>query len=95
MKRFILTITVFLLLFNLIFAQSIPAPVKVFGFRMGTDKKLINWQQIVDYFKMLDEQSPRLKLVEIGRTTLDRPMIMAIIGDESTIANLQRFQQIQ
>ncbi|MFQ5709697.1 MAG: M14 metallopeptidase family protein [bacterium] len=62
---------------------------------MGTDRKLINWQQIVSYFKNLDQTSERVQLVELGKTTLKRPMIMAIIGSEESIQNLDRYQKIQ
>lgn len=75
--------------------SQIPSPEQTFGFRMGEDRKLVNWQQIVSYFEMLDEASPRLKLVEIGRTTLDRTMVMAVIGSAQSVANLHTLMQIQ
>ncbi len=78
-----------------LFSQSLPSPEQTFGFQMGADRKLINWEQIVSYFKMLDRDAPRVKLVEIGRTTLDRPMIMAIISTPETLQQLDRFRQMQ
>ncbi|MFQ6114765.1 MAG: M14 metallopeptidase family protein [bacterium] len=96
MKRAILFIfTTFLFQFQSVTSQSIKSPEEVFGFQMGTDKKLINWHQIVSYFTMLDENSQRVQVVELGRTTLDRPMIMAIIGSEEVLENLQTYQNIQ
>lgn len=86
---------VFMFLFQSLGAQSIQSPEEVFGFRMGADRKLINWQQIVSYFHMLDEASPRLQLVELGKTTLNRPMLMAIIGSEEAIKDLAKYQEIQ
>ena len=75
--------------------QQIKSPEQVFGFPMGTDRKLIDWDQIVSYFAMLDEKSGRVQLVELGRTTLDRPMIMAIISSEETIRNIDKYKDIQ
>jgi hypothetical protein len=67
----------------------------MFGFQMGADKKLINWQQIVSYFELLGENSNRVQVVELGKTTLNRPMIMAIIGSEEAINNLDNYQKLQ
>jgi murein tripeptide amidase MpaA len=96
MKRAILFILItFLFQFQPVSAQSIKSPEEVFGFQMGTDKKLINWQQIVSYFNLLAENSKRVQVVELGRTTLNRPMIMAIIGAEEALKNLETYQKIQ
>ena len=76
-------------------AQKIQSPRDYFGFQMGADRKLINWEQIVDYFQRLDAASGRVKLTEIGRTTQNRPMIMAIIASEEAQANLEKYREIQ
>ncbi len=76
-------------------AQDIPSPKAEFGFEMGADRKLIDWDQIVSYFEMLNEKSDRLQLVELGKTTLDRRMIMAIITSPENMGKLQRFKEIQ
>lgn len=75
--------------------QTIQSPEAMFGFRMGADRQLINWQQIVAYFNMLDEHSGRVQVVELGKTTLGRPMIMAIISSEEAIQNLEKYQRLQ
>ncbi|MFQ5825114.1 MAG: M14 metallopeptidase family protein, partial [bacterium] len=96
MKRLtIFVLTLLTISFQILHAQDIKSPEETFGFQMGADKKLINWQQIVSYFNMLDEHSHRVKLVELGRTTLNRPMIMAIIASEEAIQNLEKYQNIQ
>lgn len=96
MKRALLsTLAISFFLFHGVHAQTTKSPEEMFGFKMGTDRRLINWEQIVSYFQMLDEKSERVHLVELGKTTLDRPMIMAIIGSEETIQNLERYQGIQ
>ena len=96
MRRHILPILSILLLFvNISSAQKIKSPEEVFGYPMGTDRELINWQQIHDYFRMLDADSDRLKLVELGKTTLNRPMLMAIISSAETMHNLEKYKSIQ
>src|SRR5574337_2121666 len=85
------------LLFPLVvFSQSsIPSPEQVFGFKMGADRKLIDWTQIVSYFKSVDEKSDRVIVQELGKTTLGKPFILAIISSEANIKNLDRYKSIQ
>ncbi len=78
-----------------LFSQQIVSPGKMFGFPMGADRRLVNWEQIVSYFTLLDEASTRVQVVELGKTTLGRPMIMAIISSEETLRNLETYRQIQ
>ncbi|TDI85473.1 MAG: hypothetical protein E2O78_04495, partial [Caldithrix sp.] len=96
MKRKVLLITLTIVFLNFpATSQTIPSPEQMFGFKMGSDKKLIDWDQILSYFQMLNNNSKRVQVVELGQTTLGRPMIMAIIGAEETMANLQKYQSIQ
>lgn len=96
MKRRILIITsLFFFASTILTAQTIQSPEQVFGFKMGADRKLINWDQIVSYFNRLDRASKRVEVVEIGKTTLGKPMIMAIIASEETMAHLAEYQKIQ
>lgn len=69
-------------------------PEKYLGFQVGQDFKLASWNQITGYFKLLDEASNRIKVVELGQTTLNRPLIMAIITAEENFPNLERYRQI-
>ena len=76
-------------------ASRIPTPASVIGFVPGTDRKLPAWSQVVAYFTALSKSSPRIQLHTLGRTTLGRPFIAAIISDSATIANLPRYREIQ
>ena len=76
-------------------AGPIPAPASVIGFEPGTDRKLPTWKQITDYFTALDRASPRVSVRTLGKTTLGRPFLVAFISDPSTLANLERYRQIQ
>ena len=48
--------------------QESPTPKEQFGFNIGDDYQLANYTQLVEYWKKLDAQSDRMKLVEIGKT---------------------------
>ena len=74
---------------------QIPTPASVIGFAPGTDRKLPAWSQVVAYFTALSKSSPRIQLHTLGKTTLGRPFIAAIISDSGTIANLPKYREIQ
>ncbi|MGB9836263.1 MAG: M14 family metallopeptidase [Candidatus Saccharicenans sp.] len=69
-------------------------PEKFLGFQVGQDFKLANWKQITEYFRLLDQASDRIRVVELGQTTLGRPLLMAIITSENNFPNLEKYRQI-
>jgi len=74
--------------------QRITSPRQQFGFDIGADYHLVNYEQMVAYWKKLDAQSDRMKLVRIGTTAEGRPMLMAIITSPENQRNLERYRRI-
>ncbi|HEY2930714.1 MAG TPA: M14 metallopeptidase family protein [Acidobacteriota bacterium] len=70
------------------------SPKEQFGFNLGDDYQLANYTQLVEYWKKLDQQSERMKLVEIGKTAEGRTMWMAIITSPENHKNLDRYKEI-
>lgn len=89
----IIIAAVFLLVLVLPILAQTP-PEKFLGHRVGEDRKLADYAQIKAYFELLDTESPRLTLVNIGKTTLGKDMVMAIITDEENMKNLDRYREI-
>ncbi len=76
-------------------AQSnVPTPSEVLGFDLGADYTLADYTEIQRYFAVLDSASDRIVVEEIGRSTLDRPMLMALISSEANLAQLDRYRSI-
>jgi len=75
-----------------LFGQTVPPPKEVLGFEVGADYHLASYQQALAYFRLLEKSSPKLKLVEIGKTSLGKAMICAIITSEKNMAELDRFK---
>jgi hypothetical protein len=67
-----------ILLPKLAFAQ-LPSPESQLGFQVGADRKLADWNEITRYFALLDQASDRVEVVELGKSTEGRPLIMAIV----------------
>ena len=72
----------------------ITSPHEFFGFQMGTDRKMARWDKIVDYFWQLDAASPRIKVVELGKSTEDNPFLLAVISAPENLDNLEHLRQI-
>jgi len=92
-QRIFLLLTFLVLSLSLALWAQTP-PEKFLGFRVGEDRQLADYNQIMAYFQKLDEESPKLKVVEIGQTTLKKPMIMGIITSEENMNQLDRFREI-
>ncbi len=76
------------------FSQDIPDPEAYFGFKPGADYKLIRWDKIVSYFNILDEKSPRIVVVNLGKTTLGNPFLLAIISSPENLSTLDKYKEI-
>lgn len=77
------------------FSQSIPSPDAFAGFPIGSDGNLLRWEKIVDYFEILDEQSDRVLVRELGKTHNGNPFILATISSPANMARLDEIQATQ
>ncbi len=76
-------------------AQShITSPLQEFGHNIGDDYFLANYAQLTKYWRKLDNESDRMKVVRIGTSAEGRPMWMAIITSPENHAKLGRYQEI-
>ncbi|MEP6762943.1 MAG: M14 family zinc carboxypeptidase [Gemmatimonadaceae bacterium] len=75
--------------------NALPTPASVLGYEPGADRKLPTWKQVTEYFTSLDKASPRVSTRILGKTVLGRPFLVSFIADSSTIANLEKYRQIQ
>jgi len=73
---------------------GVPAPKEILGFAPGDDYKLADYSQISGYFKALERASDRIRLVEFGKSSLGKPLLMAFISAPENLKNLERYRQI-
>jgi hypothetical protein len=69
-------------------AQTVPSPKTVLGFHPTDDKTIADWTQISNYFAKLDAASDKVKVEEIGKTTLGKSQIVAYISSAANIKSL-------
>ena len=73
---------------------AIPTPSEFLGFRVGADRKIADYRQIVAYFRALDAASPRVEIQDLGKTTLGEDMFLAVISSEKNVRNAKRLREI-
>ena len=74
-------------------ATTVPAPESVLGFVPGEDRKLATWGQVLEYLKALDAASDRLRVEEVGRTTLGRPFVVVTVTSEANHRHLEEIRR--
>ena len=77
-----------------IYAQSIQTPQQFFGFKPGTDHMLFTYEKLIDYLKLLDKNSDRIKLHQIGTSPMGKPIYVAFFSSKENIANLDKLKEI-
>ncbi len=70
------------------------SPEQFLGFKVGADRQLADYNQIQAYFQKLDQESPKLRVLTVGTSTLKKPMFLAVITSEQNMANLDAYREI-
>src|SRR5206468_1178599 len=83
------------LLCSLGHAAEVIAPERHFGFRPGDDYRLVSWESVTGYFRAVERASSRVKVFESGRSTEDRPYLLAVISSADTMARLDQYRDWQ
>ena len=73
-------------------AQVVPAPETVLGFVPGTDRKLVEWPVLVEYYRQLADASDRVQYRELGKTTLGAPFVALVISSAENMARLEEIR---
>ena len=99
MKKIARLLIVKTLALAVLFATAGPLPAQTspeafLGHKVGQDRMLADYGQIESYFRKLDQESPKLRLHEIGMSTLGKTMIMAVITAEENMARLDHYRDI-
>ena len=77
-------------------AQSgITTPEKFFGFQLGSDRKIARWDKIVDYYRLLEKEAGgKLKVVDMGPSTMGNPFLLVTITSANNHARLEQLRQV-
>ena len=93
--RSALCVAMTLVLASPVWAQNrVTSPVQQWGFEIGTDYQLLNYEQLHEYWIKLANESDRMVLDTLGLTSEGRPHIQAIITSPENHRNLDRYREI-
>jgi len=73
-------------------SATVPSPKDVLGHYIGEPKKLTYYADVLKYYRALAASSPRVKIVETGKTDEGRDCIVVIISSEDTIRNIETYR---
>jgi hypothetical protein len=73
---------------------KVSSPEEFFGFQMGSDRKIARWDQIVEYFTLLETQSDAIKVIDLGPSTEGNPFLLTIISSPKNLRNLDRLKEV-
>lgn len=76
-------------------SQTVPTPLDHFGFEIGADRTLADWDALTSYFERLAETSGRVVVDTLGPSTRGRPFVALTITSESNHARLDELHDIQ
>ncbi len=76
-------------------AQQIPEPAQYFGFEIGADRQMADWDQLTGWYELLATLSPRVTVDTLGETTLGLPFVMLTVTSPENHARLSELHDIQ
>jgi hypothetical protein len=75
-------------------SESVPTPLDVLGHIVGAADVLSYPAEIYEYMRAVAAASPRVEVFSMGTTEEGREMILVVVADEETLANLQEYKQM-
>jgi len=80
--------------FHAVHAQTGKSPIEFFGFEPGSDRNLFDYDQLISYFRQLDEASERVQMREIGSTPLGKKMYLLLVSSPHNLGKLDHYKEI-
>lgn len=93
-KNLLFLLALILILPSLGRAQDIPSPEEFFGFQMGADRKLAHWDDMVEYYDLINERSDRVLVRNMGPSTWGNPFLVLFISSPENLADLDELKQL-
>ena len=73
-------------------SATVPSPKDVLGYYVGAPKKLTYYADILKYYRALAAKSPRVKVINVGKTDEGRECVVVFVGSEDSIKNLETYR---
>jgi hypothetical protein len=73
-------------------SSTVPSPKDVLGYHIGAPKKLTYYADMLKYYRALAAKSPRVKVIETGKSDEGRDCVVVVIADEATMKNIETYR---
>src|SRR5579863_579156 len=73
-------------------SSGVPSPKDVLGYHAGAPNKLTYYADMIKYYHALEAKSPRVKVINIGKTDEGRECTIVFVGSEESIKNLETYR---
>jgi hypothetical protein len=73
-------------------SSGVPSPKDVLGYYIGAPKKLTYYADIMKYYQALAAKSPRVKIMNVGKTDEGRECAVVFVASEDSIRNLETYR---
>src|SRR3984957_7497322 len=73
-------------------SSGVPSPKDVLGYYAGAPNKLTYYADMLKYYHALEAKSPRVKVINIGKTDEGRECAIVFVGAEESIKNLETYR---
>jgi len=75
-------------------AENIPTPLDILGHIAGAPDIVSYSHEVYKYMLALADASPRVEVLKIGKSEEGRDMILVVVADDDTIANIDKYKKI-
>ncbi|MHB8054565.1 MAG: M14 family metallopeptidase [Candidatus Aminicenantales bacterium] len=90
----LLTLGVLVIGFSARAQAQITSPETFFGFRLGSDRNIARWDKIVSYYELLGRESDKIKIVNLGPSTMGNPFLLVIISSPENLTRLEELRRM-
>ncbi|MBR5528138.1 MAG: hypothetical protein IKV97_03975 [Clostridia bacterium] len=73
---------------------SIPSPTDFFGFIPGSDRKMIRWDKLCEYYDTLNSLSDKMEIIEAGKSCEGNRFIFILVSSAENLKNKEKFREI-
>ena len=74
-------------------SNGVPSPKDVLGYYIGAPNKLTYYDDMLRYYHALAAKSPRVKVIDIGKTDEGRECVIVFVGSDESIRDLETYRK--
>lgn len=75
-------------------AVHLTTPMEAWGHNIGDDYFLVDYQQLMTYWRTIARESNRVHIIDIGKSAEGRPMLMAVLTSPANYAKIDHYKDI-